>query len=191
MNDETALPAPIESAPETASGRIGRFTLAELEAMRGKRGRKPAEFYQAFPDAAPAAKPDAERAPKAAKTPRAARAAKAIQISSAVLGEHTIDELLEMIGSTGKKPVAYGILRDSAQVFVDRGAVDLPAGAGDSLAALLANAPARVRDVVAELLHQAGVKPAARTARKAAPVEATETAPEPAPEQPAEAATEA
>lgn len=177
MNDETVPPAPAETAPEAAVERIGRFTLAQLEAMRGKRGRKPAEFHQAFPDAAPAAKPAAEKAPKAVRAPRAAKAA---QVSSAVLGEHTIDELLEMIGSTGKKPVAYGILRDSAQVFVDRGAVDLPAGAGDPLAALLANAPARVREVVAELLHQAGVKPAARV-RKAAPVEAAEE-----PEAPAE-----
>lgn len=173
MNDETTLPAPAETAPEAAVERIGRFTRAELEAMRGKRGRKPAEFYQAFPDAAPAAKPAAEKAPKAAKAARAPRAPRAAQVSSAVLGEHTIDELLEMIGSTGKKPVAYGILRDSAQVFVDRGAVDLPAGAGDPLAALLANAPARVREVVAELLHQAGVKPAARV-RKAAPAAAGE-----------------
>jgi hypothetical protein len=183
MNDETSFPAPAETAPEATGERIERFTLAELEAMRGKRGRKPAEFYQAFPDAAPAAKPAAEKAPKAARTPRAAKAA---QVSSAVLGEHTIDELLEMIGSTGKKPVAYGILRDSAQVFVDRGAVDLPAGAGDPLAALLANAPARVREVVAELLHQAGVKPAARV-RKAAPVEEAAAPAEPQAEAAAEA----
>lgn len=182
MNDETALPAPAATAPEAAVERIGRFTRAELEAMRGKRGRKPAEFHQAFPESAPAARP-----PKAAKASRAPRAAKAPQVSSAVLGEHTIDELLEMIGSTGKKPVAFGILRDSAQVFADRGALDLPAGTGDPLAALLANAPARVREVVAELLRQAGVKPAARV-RKAAPVETAE--PEAAEEALTEAAAE-
>ena len=188
MNDETALPATVETAPEASVERIGRFTRTELEAMRGKRGRKPAEFYQAFPESAPTVKPAAEKAPKAAKTPRSPRAAKAAQVSSAVLGEHTIDELLEMIGSTGKKPVAYGILRAAAQVFADRGALELPAGAGDPLAALLANAPARVREVVAELLHQAGVKPAARV-RKTAPAEVDE--PEAAAEPAATAAAEA
>ena len=33
-----------------APDRIGRFSRAELEAMRGKRGRKPAEYFELFPD---------------------------------------------------------------------------------------------------------------------------------------------
>lgn len=33
-----------------APDRIGRFSRAELEAMRGKRGRKPPEYFEVFPD---------------------------------------------------------------------------------------------------------------------------------------------
>ena len=156
---ETAPSAPAPAAPEGA--RIGRYTHAQLSAMQGKRGRKPPEFYELFPRSdAPAAKPTA-----AGKVQRKRRVAVEPQVSSAVLGEHTIDELLAMIGSTGKKPVAFGILHAVAEVFVAQGAVELPPPADPLVAALLA-APPALRALVGDLL--ASAKPQAKRGRKPA-----------------------
>ena len=158
--------------------RIGRFTRAELEAMRGKRGRKPAEYHQLFPPSAEAAAGKPAAAPKAAAKRRAPRLA---PVSSAVIGEHTIDELLEMIGSTGRKPVAYDILHQAAQVFADLGALTLPEPAAaevDPLAAQLAGATAQVRETIAALL--AATTRAPRKPRVAKVVAAVEPAAEPA-----------
>lgn len=42
---------PIPAAPEAlATERIGRYARAELESMHGKRGRKPPEYFQLFPE---------------------------------------------------------------------------------------------------------------------------------------------
>ena len=70
-----------------------------------------------------------------------------------MIGEHSIDELIEMVGATGKKPVAYDILRQAAQVFADRGALDLPKAARDPLARQVATAPARIRELITELIR--------------------------------------
>ena len=131
--------------------RIGRFTLAQLAAMQGRRGRKPPEFHQLFPKTAA---PTAEQKPARA-TGRVARRLRppAVRISSAMIGEHSIDELIEMVGATGKKPVAYDILRQAAQVFADRGALDLPKAARDPLARQVATAPARIRELITELIR--------------------------------------
>ena len=164
MSTDTATDSGTTTTPTAAgSERIGRFSRAQLEAMRGKRGRKPPEYFEVFPEARSSAKE-----PKTAKEPKArkARAERAPQVSSAILGEHTIDELLAMIGVTGKKPVAYGILRDAAQIFADRGVLDLAESeAADPLARRLSEATPRVRQLVEELFDQIGV-PAARRSRR-------------------------
>lgn len=56
-----------------APDRIGRFSRAELEAMRGKRGRKPAEYFELYPDL------------KREPTPRAANQAGESTSASAVV----------------------------------------------------------------------------------------------------------
>ena len=146
------LSAPASGTAEAASD--GRYTHAQLQAMVGKRGRKPPEFYQAFPRSDESAfgsqsgsKPGSET-----KKPRAARTRSLPAVSSAVIGEHTIDELLAMIGSTGRKPVAFDILQESAQVFVDAKAIDMPPAPVDPLIADFAAAPKGVREAILALL---------------------------------------
>lgn len=139
--------------------RIGRFTRAELEAMRGRRGRKPSEYHTLFPHEQ--GKTSAVSSPAKAASPAKAhkRGPKIPAVSSVIIGEHTIDELLEMIGSTGRKPVAYTILQEAAQVFADLRAVTLPrARDEDPLAMQLAAAPKHLRDTIALLLATAKAK---------------------------------
>lgn len=130
------------------AGRIGRFSHAELTAMQGKRGRKPPEFYQLFPRADGVA----PSASATVKKPRAPRARTLPAVSSAIIGDHTIDDLLAMIGTTGRKPVAYDILQQAAQVFADAGEVELPVAAVDPLLAAYAAAPKGVREAITALL---------------------------------------
>ncbi len=160
-------PAEVVSAADAAGEpRIGRYLLSDLAAMRGRRGRKPPEFYTAFPALAAngEAKPAAIKEPGAAKAPREpkVRAARTPQVSSAIIGDHTIDQLLAMIGTTGRKPVAYDILLTAAQVFADAGVLDFPAPT-DPLVVALGEASPAVRELVGELLRQA---PAKRTRSK-------------------------
>lgn len=129
---------------------VGRYRYADLQAMVGKRGRKPPEFYQAFPRSAESelsAKPHA-----GIKKVRAARTKALPAVSSAIIGDHTIDELLAMIGTTGRKPVAYEILQQSAQVFADAKAIDLPPTPVDPLVTAFAAAPKGVREAITALL---------------------------------------
>jgi len=145
-------PTPEAIAPATTvevvdGDRVGRFTRAELEALRGRRGRKPAEYYTLFPD---------EGAAKPAKAPRAAakspgRRQALPRISSAILGEHSIDELLAKAGAKGAKPPAYGILVAAANHLVAAGAVEAPP-IDDALARRVAEAPARARRLIEALL---------------------------------------
>jgi hypothetical protein len=156
---EPAL-API-AADADAEPQIGRYRLSELTAMRGRRGRKPPEFYTAFPDLAAGGdgKPAAAKDPGVTKVPRQpkVRAVRTPQVSSAIIGDHTIDQLLAMIGTTGRKPIAYDILQAAAQVFADAGALDLPAPTDPLVVALGAASPA-VRELVGELLRQVPAK---------------------------------
>lgn len=149
----TSVPEPIAvtDAPVSAEGAsVGRYTHAQLQAMVGKRGRKPPEFYQAFPRSAEAA--SSPTSGSAGKKPRAARTKALPAVSSAVIGEHTIDELLAMIGTTGRKPVAFEILQQSAQFFADAKAIDLPPAPVDPLVAAFAAAPKGVREAILALL---------------------------------------
>lgn len=139
------------AAPVVDGDRIGRFSRADLEALRGRRGRKPAEYYVLFPETS-AAKP--AKAPRSADKP-AARRAPQPRISSAILGDHSIDALLAKAGTKGAKPPAYGILVAAAEHLVEAGAVAAPAIA-DPLARRVAEAPARVRRLVEALLAAAG-----------------------------------
>jgi len=142
-------PNPVVPAPART---IGRYSHADLLKMVGKRGRKPPEFYQVYPrdeSTASATKPSANAGSKKARAPRA----KALPaVSSAVIGEHTIDELLAMIGTTGRKPVAFDILQQSAQVFADAKAIDLPSAPVDPLITAFAAAPKGVREAITALL---------------------------------------
>ena len=142
------LPASTDSIGHQAN--VGRYRYADLQAMVGKRGRKPPEFYQAFPRSAesePSAKPHA-----GVKKVRAPRTKALPAVSSAIIGEHTIDELLAMIGTTGRKPVAYEILQQSAQVFADAKAIDLPPTPVHPLLTAFAAAPKGVREAITALL---------------------------------------
>lgn len=160
---EPVLEAAAVTVPE--GERIGRFTRAELEAMRGRRGRKPSEYHTLFPQEQGAAKP--AKAPSAAAAKPQRRGPKIPAVSSAIIGEHTIDELLAMIGSTGRKPVAFDILQQAAQVFADLRAIDLPPALDqDPLAVALADAPKQVRETVAALL--AAIRPRQAKAAKSA-----------------------
>ncbi len=125
---------------------VGRYTRAELQAMVGKRGRKPLEFHQLFPPtgAALLSKPGK---PRVKAMPA---------VSSVIIGEHTIDELLAMIGTTGRKPVAFGILQKAAQVFVDSGAVEREKAPLDPLLVSFAAAPKAVREAITALLAATG-----------------------------------
>lgn len=153
------------AAPE--GERFGRFTRAELEAMRGRRGRKPSEYHTLFPQEQGAAQPaQTAKAPSAAAAKPQRRGPKIPAVSSAIIGEHTIDELLAMIGSTGRKPVAFDILQQAAQVFADLRAIDLPPALDqDPLAVALADAPKQVRETIAALL--AAIRPRQAKAAKA------------------------
>lgn len=143
-----AMTAVVDGAPL-----VGRYTHAQLAAMQGKRGRKPLEFYQLFPKTdAPTVVAKPKPAKAAGETLRRPRVP-VVRISSAMIGDHSIDELLEMVGVTGKKPVAYDILRQAAQVFADRDALDLPQATHDRLAQQVATAPARIRELISELLR--------------------------------------
>ena len=160
---EPVLEAAAVTVPE--GERIGRFTRAELEAMRGRRGRKPSEYHTLFPQEQGAAKP--AKAPSAVAAKPQRRGPKIPAVSSAIIGEHTIDELLAMIGSTGRKPVAFDILQQAAQVFADLRAIDLPPALDqDPLAVALADAPKQVRETVAALL--AAIRPRPAKAAKSA-----------------------
>ena len=140
---EAAAPS---ATTETAdSERIGRFTRVELEALRGRRGRKPAEYYALFPEEG-AAKPARATPPTAKGAPR-----RQPRISSAILGNHSIDELLAKAGSKGAKPPAYGILVAAAEHLVAIGAVEAPP-IGDALARRVAEAPARTRRLIEAVL---------------------------------------
>ena len=44
------LPAAAAAAAASAAETIGRYTRADLEAMHGKRGRKPPEYFTIFPE---------------------------------------------------------------------------------------------------------------------------------------------
>ena len=150
--------APAALAPAalttTEAASSGRYTHAQLQAMVGKRGRKPPEFYQAFPrsDESTGGSKSGSKSGSETKKPRAARTRNLPAVSSAVIGEHTIDELLAMIGSTGRKPVAFDILQQSAQVFADAKAIDLPPAPVDPLVADFAAAPKGVREAIVALL---------------------------------------
>lgn len=141
---------------------IGRFTRVELEAMRGKRGRKPSEYHQLFPQEHRGGVVQSAKAGSAAHTLKSLKPQKlehrgpqAPAVSSAKLGRHTIDELLQMIGTRGAKPVAYTILQQAAQIFAERKALDLSrVMAPDPLAVRLAGAPKQLR-VSIELLMDA------------------------------------
>lgn len=148
--------APVANTPHTTAdgighhANVGRYRYADLQAMVGKRGRKPPEFYQAFPrstELVPSANPKA-----GIKKVRVPRTKALPAVSSAIIGEHTIDELLAMIGTTGRKPVAYEILQQSAQVFADAKAIDLPPTPVDPLLIAFAAAPKGVREAIIALL---------------------------------------
>jgi hypothetical protein len=147
--------AAASSAGSTAKvARIGRYTHAELQAMVGRRGRKPPEFFELFPPAGPAARVRPGKPAKPAKPakPGKTRVKALPAVSSVIIGDHTIDELLAMIGLTGRKPVAYDILQQVAQVFVDAGAVELPPAPVDPLLSRFAAAPKPVREAITALL---------------------------------------
>jgi hypothetical protein len=145
--------ATVVTVVEDGRPRVGRYTHGELAAMQGKRGRKPPEFYQLFPKTdAPTTGSTPKTISSAGRTAHRPRVP-TVRISSALIGDHSIDELLELIGVTGRKPVAYDILRQAAQVFADRGALDLPKATQDPLAQQIANAPARIRELIAELIR--------------------------------------
>ena len=122
---------------------LGRYTRAELEAMRGKRGRKPLEYYQVFPRETTAAprSPGVGRRKSLSATPR---------VSSAILGDQSIDDLLAKAGSRGSKPPAYHILVAAAEHLVAAGAVEAPVQ--DALAARVIEAPPKVRAMIEALL---------------------------------------
>lgn len=64
-------------SPTSLPERIGRYLRADLEAMHGKRGRKPPEYFQVFPERQRAEV--TAKAPKAAKEPKTkSRAAEAL-----------------------------------------------------------------------------------------------------------------
>ncbi len=127
--------------------------------MRGRRGRKPSEYHTLFPQEQKKITGTAGASP--AKTYK--RGPKIPAVSSVIIGEHTIDELLEMIGSTGRKPVAYTILQEAAQVFADLRAVSLPPERDeDPLTMQLVAAPKHLRETIALLLATAAAKSKAR-----------------------------
>lgn len=160
------------SVPEPALERgdvVGRFTRMQLEAMRGKRGRKPSEYFQLFPresggvgaavrggkirqaynqqlrDGLKSTRPSPRHGPLQAPV-----------VSSARLGKHSIDELLAMIGVRGAKPVAYTILQQVAQAFAERTPREQSrVSAQDSLAQRIAAAPKQVRASIELLLAAA------------------------------------
>lgn len=141
--------APEPTSPEPAKT---RYTVAQLEAFRGKRGRKPAEFHAMFPKDAAApnaaqAGPDGHQAIKVKATPSSRRASQP-NISSAILGDHTIDELLEKIGTKGSKPAAFNILQRAAQWFVDHDGLE----SSDPLAEAVRTAPEKTRKLISVLL---------------------------------------
>lgn len=153
MLPETVQETVLQAAADTGE-HIGRYTRAELQAMVGKRGRKPPEFHQLFP-------PTGAAALSRPGKPRVARAKALPVVSSVIIGEHTIDELLAMIGTTGRKPVAFAILQDVAQVFADAGAVELAKAPVDPLLVGFAAAPRAVREAITALLAATGKKSAA------------------------------
>ena len=141
------------SAGSTATvAKIGRYTQAELQAMVGKRGRKPPEFFQLFPPASTAVRERPGKPAKLGKAPGKARGKALPAVSSVIIGDHSIDELLAMIGFTGRKPVAFDILQKVAQVFVDAGAVELPPAPVDPWLSRFAAAPKPVREAITALL---------------------------------------
>ena len=104
-----------ETAPTvdatSSSERIGRYSRSDLAAMVGKRGRKPPEFYEAYPEqrrepAEPKA-PKAERATKSGSS-RAGRKAAALVIDDDALAAQVraaspavrklISDLLAVVG---------------------------------------------------------------------------------------------
>ena len=147
--DAAPVPAaPVAAAPIEAE-RIGRFSRAELEAMKGKRGRKPAEFHALFPEGTAATAKVSATAKASSPTPRR-RAAPLPKVSSAIIGDHSIDELLGKAGTTGSKPAAYHILIAAAEHLLAAGAVEAPIT--DDLARRVSEAPAKVRRMVEALL---------------------------------------
>lgn len=148
---EATPPAPVAGeaavSPTQEPARIGRFLRSELEAMRGKRGRKPAEYHLLFPDHQGQIPPSSS--PKSA-APARRRAPAGPRVSSAVLGDHSIDELLAKAGTTGAKPAAYFILVKAAEHLAAAGAVHIPIQ--DDLARQVAEAPVRLRRMIQALL---------------------------------------
>lgn len=142
--DDTTPTDSTTPAPVTSDERIGRFTRAELEALQGRRGRKPAEFYQLFPDKAVPAK-------TATRTPRSSRVTP--RVSSALLGDESIDDLLARAGSKGSKPAAYHILVAAAEHLLAADAVEAPIA--DPLARRVAEAPPKVRRLIEAILSSA------------------------------------
>jgi hypothetical protein len=99
--------APIVDAT-SSSERIGRYRRSDLAAMVGKRGRKPPEFYEAYPEQRrEPAEPKAERATKSGSS-RAGRKATALVIDDDALAAQVraaspavrklISDLLAVVG---------------------------------------------------------------------------------------------
>ncbi len=176
--DPSALPEAAADVPAAETGEtIGRYTRSQLEALRGKRGRKPPEYFQLFPELAKApaaAKPAGKPGRKPAAAERRPRGERAPRVSSAIIGEHSIDELLSFAGAKGKKPAAFAILVAAGQVLLDRGALRVPAPAPavaavplPALARTLLAAPPALQALVADLLASANVKGGTAKAPKA------------------------
>jgi hypothetical protein len=89
----------------SSAERIGRYLRSDLAAMVGKRGRKPPEFYEAYPEQR--REPVEPKAPKAEK-PRASRKAAIADIDDDVLAAQVraaapavrklISDLLAVVG---------------------------------------------------------------------------------------------
>ncbi len=161
--EQIAVTAEAGLAPARHGAQIGRYTHSQLAAMHGKRGRKPEEFYELFPRDPNAAAP---AAPVGARKAKKTRSRSFVAVSSAVIGDHTIDELLEMIGTTGSKPVAYTILHQAAQVFADAGALQLAPVEVDPLLVSFAAAPKGIREAITALLAATATSPGAAARRK-------------------------
>ncbi len=160
--EQIAVTAEAGLAPARHGAQIGRYTHSQLAAMHGKRGRKPEEFYELFPRDPNAA----ATAPVGARKAKKTRSRSFVAVSSAVIGDHTIDDLLEMIGTTGSKPVAYTILHQAAQVFADAGALELAPVEVDPLLVSFAAAPKGIREAITALLAATATSPGAAARRK-------------------------
>ena len=125
MNDDV-IETPAEAAAEAPAENANRFTRAQLEAMHGRPGRKPAEYYELYPrnDAAPKAPkaPKAAKAPKAPKEPKAKKAGRPAKIKAEKAPKVKAPKIvkLELPKATrGRKPkVAPGGLVAKAKALI-------------------------------------------------------------------------